>query len=360
MNHVTPPAFTGNRIRSTEALKHWHAGAQAETALEPELPIVDAHHHLYGAGTDTYRYLLDDLAADIGGGHRVVGTVYVEAYKAGWRMDASPELQSLGEVERIAALSAAPLATATGPCQVAAAIVSHIDLAAGDKVEAIIEAHAEAARGRLRGVRLQATFATGRVGQGMLSAGREGFLRDPAFRSGYRLLGKHGLAFDALVFHTQLDDVADLADAFPDIPIVLNHVGIAIGVEEYRHDRRAVFATWREGMRKLAERPNVVAKIGGMGMPVFGFGFEQQSQPANSEALAEAWSPYMQTCVEFFGSDRCMLESNFPVDKQSCSYVALWNAFKRATRSLSATERADLFHGTACRAYGIATLPGLK
>ena len=348
--------FNGNRVRSSAKLKAWHANAAFEAALEPDLPIIDPHHHLYGEREDDYHYLRDDLAADIGSGHRVEGTVYVEAYKAGWRMEATRALRSLGEVERITAVS---VATATGTTRVAAGIVSNIDLSVGEKVETVIEAHKEAAMGRLRGVRLQATYAQGRVGQGMLSAGGPGFLNEPHFRDGFRFLRKHDLSFDALVFHAQLGDVAELADTFPDTPIILNHVGILIGVEEWRSDRAQALDEWRAAMSKLALRPNVFVKIGGMGMPVFGFGFERGPGPARSEQLAKAWGPIIDDCVERFGANRCMFESNFPVDKQSCTYVALWNAFKLASHALSATERADLFHRTACRAYRLDAFPEL-
>jgi L-fuconolactonase len=160
------------------------------------------------------------------------------------------------------------------------------------------------------------------------------------------------------VYHPQLQGVCDLADACPDTPIILNHVGGLIGVAEYLVDRAGNFAQWRRDLRDVAARPNVSLKIGGLGMPVFGFGFEHADEPPVSLRIAEAWTPLIEACIEAFGPGRCMLEGNFPVDKQSCGYTELWNAFKLATRTLSADERSDLFHRTASRVYRVpANLP---
>jgi L-fuconolactonase len=176
-------------------------------------------------------------------------------------------------------------------------------------------------------------------------------LADPRFRQGLAHLERFDLSFDALVLHTQLGELAELADAFPGTRMVLNHVGCVLGVEDYGSGRAATFVGWEKDMRALAARPNVSVKVGGMGMPLFGFGFEHGHRPATSGELVRAWQPFIDTCVDAFGSQRCMFESNFPVDKQSCSYVALWNAFKLATRSWSREARADLFYRTACRTY---------
>ena len=178
-----------------------------------------------------------------------------------------------------------------------------------------------------------------------------GILESPGFRAGFRHLASRGLSFDATVFHTQLCEVSDLARAHPDTMIVLDHLGLAMGVglnEEQRHD---VFRIWRDEMRKLAQSPNVVCKIGGLGMPFWGFGFEARKDPVGFLELAEAWRPYVETGIELFGADRCMMESNFPPDGISCGYVPLWNALKHITRGCGADERASLFHKTAARVY---------
>ncbi len=344
-------SYRGSMPRSTEELLAWHGKAQKEEALEPDLPIVDPHHHLFGNDTDSHYYRLSDLERDLTGGHRIVGTVYVEAYGAGWRKIGPQALRPVGEVERIVEICATPLATRYGPCTVAAGIVAHADLTLGHAVTEVLEAHAAAAQGRLRGVRQLAARDDGLVGRFIKELPRQHLLMNPDFRIGLSQLKKHGLSFDVWVYHHQLHELIDLADSAPETPIVLDHVGGLIGVGEFRSDRAAVVAQWKNDLRKLAERPNVYVKVGGMSMPVFGFGFEQRERPATSAELAQAWQPLIDTCIDTFGTRRCMFESNFPVDNQSCGYTELWNAFKLATRSLSPDERNDLFYRTACQVY---------
>jgi len=352
----TANSYRGNRHRSTPDLAHWHAPWTPEPALEPALPIVDPHHHLYGTRAELYYYLRDDFEQDIlASGHNLVGTVWVEAYYSGWRTSGPEELRSLGEVENIVRATATPLRSAHGPCRVGAGLVSNVDLTLGDRAAEVLDLHVNAAQGRLSGVRHHASYDAGAIGRFMTPTQPQ-LLADPAFRRGVACLGRFGLSFDALVYHTQLDELAELADAFPNVAMVLNHVGIVIGVAEYAARRAEVLAQWRQSMRALSRRPNVFVKIGGMGMPVFGFGFEGQPRPAGSAALAQAWGPFIEFCIEAFGPARCMFESNFPVDKQSCGYGELWNAFKLASRSLSARERGQLFHGTACRVYRLPEL----
>jgi predicted TIM-barrel fold metal-dependent hydrolase len=176
-------------------------------------------------------------------------------------------------------------------------------------------------------------------------------MAEPAFRAGFACLAKHGLSFDAWLYHTQIHQLADLARAFPATPIVLDHVGGPLGVGPYRGRRDEVFADWRNGIRALAECPNVHMKLGGLAMVVNGFDFHENVLPPSSGELADAWRPYMETCIEAFGPHRCMFESNFPVDKGMCSYPVLWNAFKRIAAGASSAEKAALFHDTAARFY---------
>ncbi len=359
MNAIETTPYQGNRPRTTLALQHWHASAPAEQALELALPIVDAHHHLFGTPQEPQFYQPQDLAMDLSSGHRILGTVWVEAYESGWRTDGPPEMRSLGEVDRIAAQAATPTRTPWGDCQVAAAMVSNVDLTLGDAAARVLDAHLSAAQGRLRGVRHHTQYDAGVVGRIMKNFKQETrphLLGDAQFRRGIASLHRLGLSFDALLFHTQLDELAALADAFPDLPIVLNHVGTFIGVAEYAPRRAAERELWDQRMRDLARRPNVHVKLGGMGMAVFGFGFEAGRMPAGSRELAAAWQPFIDTCIDAFGPERCMFESNFPVDKQSCGYTQLWNAFKLSSRALSPDERAHLFFRTACRVYRLPEL----
>jgi predicted TIM-barrel fold metal-dependent hydrolase len=352
---TTDGAYRGNQHRPTRDLLDWHSSRPAEPASEPALPIVDAHHHLFGTAADRLYYRREDLQQDLASGHKVMGTIYVAAYGAGWRTSGPPALRSVGEVERIVQMSGAPLPTPHGTCQLAAGIVSDVDLALGDRVAELLEAHVAAGSGRLRGVRYYATYYDGSLAKFIPNAPRN-VLADSSFRRGFAMLERFGLSFDALIYHTQLNELAALADAFPRTPIVLNHVGMPVGVLDFKSQQTAVRKDWVKDLRALAQRPNVCVKVGGMGMPIFGFGFEAGEKPAGTQALVRVWQPLMEVCVEAFGPQRCMLESNFPVDKQSCSYAQLWNAFKLATRALSPQERQALFYRTACRTYGLPEL----
>jgi L-fuconolactonase len=353
-DNASAGVYRGNRPRSTAELSVWHAQARAEEILEPALPIVDPHHHLFGSQQDSHFYRLQDFERDLAAGHNVLGTVLVEAYGHGWRTSGPEELRSLGEVETVVSATATPSRGSRNACQVAAGIVSNVNLTLGENAVPVLEAHIAAGQGRLRGVRHHALHEEGLVGS-FVKGSRPKLLADPTFRRGLACLERFGLSFDALIYHTQLDDVADLADALPDTPIVLSHLGQIIGVAEYS-DRRAVFETWQRAIRAVAARPNVHVKVGGMGMPIFGFGFDGAARPAGSTELAPAWQPYIDVCLDAFGTSRCMFEANFPVDMQSTGYVEAWNAFKLASRSLSQDERRDLFYRSACRAYRLPAL----
>jgi L-fuconolactonase len=352
-------AFPGSFPRSMRELAEWNIRAPGEDALEPELPIVDAHHHLFGSRDDAVHYRLEDLRQDVAAGHRVIGTVYVEAYESGWRKTGPEAMRPVGEVEMIVGLTGTPVQTPRGSCRVAAGIVSHADLTLGDGVADVLEEQAKAAQGRLRGVRHRTATDDGTVGTFIKNKPRPHLLSDRAFRRGMAHLDRFGLSFDAWIYHTQLGELIELADAFPNTTIVLDHVGGPIGVAEWRPKRAEVLEHWNKNLCELAARRNVRVKVGGMGMTVFGFAFEGGKRPATSTELAQAWQPLIDTCIEGFGTKRCMFESNFPVDKQSCSYVELWNAFKLATQALSQDERRDLFYRTACRTYRLPELARL-
>lgn len=238
----------------------------------------------------------------------------------------------------------------------AAGIVSHADMMLGSAVGQVLDAQWEAGQGRLRGVRHRTATDEGTVGAFIQHRPRPHLLCDSTFRQGIAQLKRFGLSFDAWVYHTQLEEFISLVDAFPETTMVLNHVGGPIGVAEYQAKRAEVLADWEKLLRSLAKRPNVFVKVGGMGTTVFGFGFEGCREPASAADLAAAWRPYIDTCLDAFGTERCMFESNAPVDKQSCSYTELWNAFKLCTKDMSGKERSDLFYRTACRVYRLPEL----
>jgi predicted TIM-barrel fold metal-dependent hydrolase len=340
-----------------------------EPILEPDLPIVDPHHHLWdrparllaampstGHGFEkimrgTQRYLLDELLADLGSGHDVRATVYLEC-GAMYRAEGPEPLRCVGETEFVNGVAAMTASGVYGDLRVGAGIVGHADLRLGARVEEVLRAHIAAAPARFRGIRQSASWDEDDRVLGPL-AGRApaGLYRDAKFREGFAVLSQLGLSFDAWLLEPQLPDLIDLARAFPDTAIVLDHIGTPLGIAAYAGKREARFGAWRESIRTLAECPNVAVKLGGLAMPFAGFASFDASPRASSEALARDWKPYIEACIEAFGAARCMFESNFPVDSQTCDYATLWNAFKRLAARCSADEKTALFSGTAARVY---------
>lgn len=328
-----------------EWLERWH-----EEILEPDLPIVDPHHHLWDR--PGWRYLLDELLVDLTSGHNVTATVFVEC-RSMHRADDPKMLRPVGETEFVNGVAAMSASGIYGPTRVCAGIVGHADLRLGAAVQEVLEAHLRAGGDRFRGIRQIAAWDADTSILNPNNPAPRGLLADKTFREGFRRLAPLGLSFDAWLYSPQIPELTDLARTFPDTPIVLNHVGGPLGLGAYAGRRKEVFAAWRAAIRDLASCPNVEVKLGGLGMRVNGFGFEQAPEPPSSETLATAWRPYVETCVEAFGTNRCMFESNFPVDKGSYPYAAYWNACKRLTHSASADEKADLFCRTAARFYRI-------
>ncbi|MFC7398953.1 amidohydrolase family protein [Chelatococcus sp. GCM10030263] len=321
-----------------------------EEAIEPELAIIDPHHHLW-ARPDLH-YLAPELLADIATGHRIVATVYLECHSM-YREGGDPLRRPLGEIE-FAARVAEEAAAKPGTPALCAGIVGNIDIQAGDRVKGLLEAAIEAGKGYFRGIRGASVHHPDPAARGSMLDFPPGLLAAPPFRAGFAHLAPLGLTFDTWMYHTQLDDLVALADAFPDTTIVLNHVGGTIGIGPYAGRRDDVFAEWKQAISRVAERPNVIVKLGGLGMRLFGFDFQNRDRAPTSQELADAWRPYIETCITAFGPDRAMFESNFPVDKGTCSYAVLWNAFKRITSGASADEKRALFCGTAARVYAIA------
>ena len=328
-----------------------------EPALEPEIPICDPHHHFWDFRTQRIpyqRYLLHELVDDITSGHNVRSTVFVEA-RAMYRSDGPEEIRPVGEVEFAQGLAAASASGLYGPGRAAAAIVGHANLGLGEGVEPVLEALRAASPNRFRGIRHSVTWDSHPEVENNAAHKTPGQLASGSFRSGARLLARKGLSFDAWLYFHQMPELADFARAVPDLSIILNHIGGLYRVGPYGGRDDEVLATWRSGVAAVAECPNVTMKLGGIGMPHTGFDWHTRSEPIGSKELAEAMAPYMTYCIEQFGPDRCMFESNFPVDKASFSYKVMYNAFKRLTAGYSAGERADMFHDTAVRVYRIDT-----
>jgi L-fuconolactonase len=326
----------------------WLAARQEEI-LEPELPIVDPHHHLVDRA-NTGRYLVPELLADTGSGHNITATVYLE-WLSMYRADGPVPLRPVGEVEFANGVAAIAASETYGKTKVCAGIVGYADLMLGAQVEEVLEAMILAGGGRFRGIRYISASHPDEAARGSSVNRPAGLLMNGKVREGFARLHPLGLSFDAWMYFTQLGELADLARAFPETPIVLDHVGGAIGIGPYAGRRDEVFAEWKRSIGEVARCPNVHVKLGGLGMRLFGFDVHAGELPPSSEQLATLWRPYIETCIEAFGPERAMFESNFPVDKGSGSYQLFWNAFKRIAAGCSAAEKTALFSGTASKFY---------
>ena len=344
-------SFTTNNPRTLAELAAWQAGP-AEPVLEPELPIIDPHHHLRESAA-AGRYHLPELAEDMSRGHDVRATVFVDS-QTRYRSDGPPLLRPVGETEWVVRhLADHGRADPGEPC---AAIVGHLDLTHGAKSRDGLLAHIAAGAGRFRGIRDPLVWDASDIDYGPRRPALDR-MRDPRFLEGFAELAPLDMSFEAWLFHPQIPQLTELARRYPGTTIVLDHVGAPLGVGPYARWRDEVFAAWRPAIVELARCPNVVVKVGGLGMMFFGFGFEKLAAPASSETLAKAWRPYVETCIEAFGPSRCMFESNFPVDKQTCGWTTLWNAFKRIVAGHSVADKRRMFFGTANEVYRLGLDP---
>ena len=331
---------------------HWvdeeWLGLLDEAVIEPELPIIDPHHHLWHRPHS--RYLLPELLRDLQTGHLIRGTVFVECNSM-YRASGERAFAGLGEVEFANGMGAMCESGIYGSIRACAGIVAKVDLTHGDLAGRVLESMLARAPDRFRGIRQMAAWDASPEVSSLLRPPPAGLLLDNAFRAGFRHLAGLQLSFDAWVYHPQLGELISLVDHFPDTTIVVNHFGGRAGVGPYAAKPEGVFADWRASMLALGKRPNTVIKLGGIGMRLPGFDFMDRDHPPTSEELATAWGPFFDVCLEAFGPGRCMFESNFPVDKCCASYKTLWNAFKRLAMPLSAGHRHDLCCATAQRTY---------
>ncbi len=337
------------QISSHLAIRKEWLDRRREDPLDPALPIVDPHHHLIDR-PESGTYLMSDLLEDIGSGHSIVATVYLE-WLSMYRAGGPEEMRPVGEIEFANGVASMSASGGYGKPRLCAGIVGYADLMLGARVAEVLEAMIAVGGGRFRGIRYIASSDPDQAQWGATFVRPQGLLLDKRVREGFAQLAPLGLSFDAWAFHPQLGDVVDLARAFPATPIVMNHVGGPIGLGRYKGKRDEVFADWSARIRELAACPNVHVKLGGLGMKMFGFDVHEGELPPSSEQLAAAWRPYVETCIAAFGPSRAMFESNFPVDKGSYGYGVFWNACKRLAQGASAAEKADLFHDTASRFY---------
>ncbi len=346
-----------------------------EEILEPDLPIIDPHHHLWDRPTrygnpnatnlhpftqvtaKSPRYLFHELLADMQSGHKVVATVFLQC-GAMYNADAPAHLKPVGETEFVDGVAAMSASGIYGDVRACAAIMTHTDLTLGAKAGEVLDAHM-AASTRFRGIRHSCSWDPDPGVLGPLAGGNPGLYMQDNFREGFAELGKRGLVFDSWLLEPQLPELVDLARDFPDQPIVLDHCGTPLGIASYEGTRPERFAGWRDNIRELAKMPKVNVKLGGLAMAFCNFPSFLSETPAPSAQLAAEWKPYIETCIEAFGPERCMFESNFPVDLGSCDYRTLWNAFKHVAAGYSAEEKRALFSGTAKRVYAIDLPQGL-
>ncbi|MDN4016093.1 amidohydrolase family protein [Zwartia panacis] len=326
----------------------WRA-LHREEIIEPERPIIDAHHHLWDKPGQTY--LIREFLADAQSGHNIKGTVYIEG--GSYYGKSVPEMMKhLGEVEFANGMAAVADSQAYGTTLVASGIVGGADLTFGAEIAELLDAQAASAPKRYRGIRLITKWDADEALNNSRYVIPPGLLSHPQFLAGYAQLGVRGLSFDAMVYHPQLLELAELARAFPETTINLNHIGGLIAkTRTYLSHEAEATQQWQASMRELARCPNVFVKLGGLGMPYLGFGMNALERPADSKKLAEVWGPYFNFCIETFGPERCMFESNFPPDRDSVEYHVVWNAFKRIAMPYTSDEKHALFFDTAAKAY---------
>lgn len=343
-----------------------------EDIIEPNLPIIDPHHHLWdltplvgafpeplhpfiSAVSRSLYYTFDQLKTDTKSGHRVIGTVFMEC-GAFYRAEGAPEFRSVGEIEFVNGVAAQSASGIYGEMGACAAIIGHADLTLGVHSKRVLEALSAAGNGRFKGIRHSAGWDKDPEVLGPPFHAPAGLLTSDSFRQGFQNLAPMGLTFDAWVLEPQLSDVIDLARFFPGTNIILDHCGTPLNIASYRGTLTEHFGRWKKSIQTLARCQNVSVKLGGLAMAFCGMPEEGPEAGVPSDRLAAMWRPYIETCIEAFGADRAMFESNYPVDKWGASYATLWNTFKRLTINASASEKRALFAGTAARVYGIEKL----
>ena len=330
----------------------WLAKTQEET-LEPEIPICDPHHHFWVARPEPVhyqQYLLPELSSDVGSGHNVTSTVFIEV-RCEYRTDGPDEMKPVGEVEYIQTIADAAAAGNQGPTKAAAAIIGHADLKLGDGVRPVLEAMQAASPNRFRGVRHSVGYDESPE---LANRDIKGALGTDGYRAGAKVLASMGFVLENSLYYHQLSELADFARAVPELPIVLNHIGGLVRVGPYANRDEEVMPEWRKGVEEVSKCPNIIMKLGGVGQLRYGYYWHDRETAIGSEELAQELGPLMEHCIQQFGPDRCMFESNFPVDKISYSYNVIYNAFKRLSKGYSPNERAAMFHDTAARAYNIS------
>ena len=334
--------------------KEWLAQI-TEEIIDPKQRIIDPHHHLWpGASVDSSensnQYLLADLWADTGSGHNVTNTVFIDCSQCYWDLP-EQSLNPVGETEFVKKIADA---SRTDPNQATiSGIVGHVDLLLGFEAEPVLEKHLEVGQELFKGIRHAGGWDPHPNVRNSHHDACEGLYLLPDFLDGLQTLAKLGYVFEAWQYHHQISQITQLAKQFPDLIIILNHFSGPLGIGPYENKRKEIFRQWQKDLKELSQHENVFAKLGGLAMPVNGFGFHLQDRPPSSDEFVDAQKAYYETALEYFSPARCMFESNFPVDKASISYSVLWNGFKKIAKNYSPEERDQLFFETAAKVYRI-------
>ena len=323
-----------------------------EEIVDAERPIIDPHHHLWSDKDEASDYEIEHLWSDMAKGHKVIGTVFVEC-STNYRKEGPKELWPVGETEYVVNQAKKSRDASTSAQAPILGIVSHANLKLGEAVIEVIEAHREAAGGLLRGIRHSVAYYPHPPAVARYTGRIRHLLLDAQFRRGFAQLASAGLSFDAWLTHEQIPELTDIARAFPDTTIICDHFGGPMGIGEYAGKQLEIFPQWQKNIAELATCKNVVAKLGGLAMPINGWGWDQRATPATSGEIVDAHSAYYLHTIDCFGPSRCMFESNFPVDRLSVSYNVLWNAFKKIAHPFSADEQHAMFMATAQRIYNL-------
>ena len=323
-----------------------------EEAVDPDEEIVDPHHHLWDRPEGVY--LIADLHEDTGASHNVVQTVFVECGSE--YLEEGPEtMRPVGETSFVQT-QAEESRESLGA--VISGIVGMADLTLGEAVEDVLVEHDRRGRGLFRGIRHANAHDPSPDIRRAHTSPPAGLLAISDFRDGFRRLGELGFSFDAWMFHPQVPELADLVRAHPGTQVVLDHIGGPLGIGPYAGRRDEVRAVLRPALEDLARHDNVVVKVGGIGMSIYGVGLRQLPSAPTSDHMVETWGDDLRHVIDTFGPGRCMFESNFPVDRQGCSYTVLFNTFQKVCdiAGYTASERADLFSRTARRLYRLEDL----
>ncbi len=327
-----------------------------EEVIRPEIPIIDPHHHLWPSTLSadsefgSNRYLLEDLWEDTERGHKIVKTIFVECGQ-GYYNDGPEEMKPVGETEFVVSVSK-EASLDNSKAQIGG-IVSYADMMLGSSAKEVLEAHLEQGKGKFKGIRHGASWDKSEEIRNSHSIPIRHIYLDSQFQKGVEQLDALNLTLDAWNYHNQINELTELSKCFPNLKIVQNHFGGPLGIGPYANRREEVFSEWQESIAELAERDNVYIKIGGLAMPINGWGWHKRELPATSDELFELHGRYYLHAIKCFGVKRCMFESNFPVDRRSISYAVLWNGFKKVVRDFSLEEKEHLFFKTAAEFYSL-------